>query len=80
MMTMSELDVYKKLCDLKSDVIDAKSDLINQYKRRVELLEAQNQLLKKHLAKANPEYFKNLFGYYYDDIEDIRKKIAEAGE
>lgn len=74
------LDTYKELCDLKSDLIDAKGDLINQYKRRVELLEAQNQLLKKHLAKANPEYFKNLFGYYYDDIEDIRKKIAEAGE
>lgn len=76
MMTMSDnllLDTYKELCHTKGD-------LINQYKRRVELLEAQNQLLKKHLAKANPEYFKNLFGYYYDDIEDIRKKIAEAGE
>ena len=74
MMTMSDLlDTYKELCDVKGD-------LINQYKRRVELLEAQNQLLKQYLAKANPEYFKNLFGYYYDDIEDIRKKIAEAGE
>lgn len=67
------LNTYKELCNVKGDLID-------QYKRRVELLEAQNQLLKKHLAKANPEYFKNLFGYYYDDIEDIRKKIAEAGE
>lgn len=74
MMTMSDLlDTYKELCNTKGD-------LIAQYRRRVELLEAQNQLLKKHLAKANPEYFKNLFGYYYDDIEDIRKKIAEAGE
>ena len=67
------LNTYKELCNTKGDLID-------QYKRRVELLEAQNQLLKKHLAKANPEYFKNLFGYYYDDIEDIRKKIAEAGD
>lgn len=67
------LNTYKELCGVKGDLID-------QYKQRVELLEAQNQLLKKHLAKVNPEYFKNLFGYYYDDIEDIRKKIAEAGE
>lgn len=74
MMTMSDLlDTYKELSNVKGD-------LINQYKKRVELLEAQNQLLKQHLARANPEYFKNLFGYYYDDIEDIRKKIAEAGE
>lgn len=69
----SQLKAYIDLCKTK----DA---LINSYKQNKELLEEQNELLKKHLAKANPEYFKDLFGYYYDDVADIRKKIAEAGE
>lgn len=73
-MTMSDLlDTYKELSNVKGDLID-------QYKQRVELLEDQNQLLKRHLARVAPEYFKDLFGYYYDDVEDIRKKIAEAGD
>lgn len=67
------LNTYISLCEIK-DV------LISGYQKNKELLEEQNELLKKHLAKANPEYFKDLFGYYYDDVEDIRKKIAEAGE
>ena len=61
-------------------ICKTKDVLISGYQQNKELLEEQNELLKKHLAKANPEYFKDLFGYYYDDVEDIRKKIAEAGE
>lgn len=67
------LKTYIGLCKSK-DV------LISGYQQNKELLEEQNELLKKHLARANPEYFKDLFGYYYDDVADIRKKIAEAGE
>lgn len=67
-------------CVLYKELSDTKDVVIEQYKNRVILLEEQNELLRKHLAKVNPEYFKDLFGYYYDDVEDIRKKIAEAGE
>lgn len=68
------------LCVVYKELSDTKDVVIEQYKNRVILLEEQNELLKKHLTKANPEYFKDLFGYYYDDVADIRKKIAEAGE
>ena len=70
----------KKLLNTYITLCKAKDVLISGYQQHKELLEEQNELLKKHLAKANPEYFKDLFGYYYDDVQDIRKKIAEAGE
>lgn len=76
----SQLKAKDKILKTYIGLCKTKDVLISCYKQNKELLEEQNELLKKHLAKANPEYFKDLFGYYYDDVQDIRKKIAEAGE
>lgn len=76
----SQLKAKDKLLNTYITLCKSKDVLISGYQQNKKLLEEQNELLKKHLAKANPEYFKDLFGYYYDDVEDIRKKIAEAGE
>lgn len=74
----SQLKAKDKLLNMYISLCETKDVLISGYQQDKKLLEEQNELLRKHLAKANPEYFKDLFGYYYDDVEDIRKKIAEA--
>ena len=76
----SQLKAKDKLLNTYISLCETKDVLISGYQQNKKLLEEQNELLKKHLAKANPEYFKDLFGYYYDDVADIRKKIAEAGD
>jgi len=76
----SMLRAKDKVLKTYMGICKSKDVLISGYQQNKELLEEQNELLKKHLAKANPEYFKDLFGYYYDDVQDIRKKITEAGE